>query len=128
MTLKRFLFALIASLSVPAYAKPIEADYRARDGRIRRLDRSTIEAEHRIEFAGEYVVRFGLPGERPKVDGIDAAPVTLGFWMDGALLATKTVQTKPSGLVYFDPYSEEELRLTGAQRRSFSRRSWRPYA
>ena len=32
--------------------------------------------------------------------------------MDGALLATKTVQTKPSGLVYFDPYSEEELRLT----------------
>jgi mono/diheme cytochrome c family protein len=102
--------AWAVSTSIPA--KPIEADYRARDGRIRRLDRSTIEADHRIEFAGEYVVRFGLPGERPAVDGRDAAPVTLGFWMDGALLATKTVETKPSGLVYFDPYSEEELKLT----------------
>jgi mono/diheme cytochrome c family protein len=102
--------AWAVSTAIPA--KPIEADYRARDGRIRRLDRSTIEAEHRIEFAGEYVVRFGLPGERPAVGGRDATPVTLGFWMDGALLATKIVQTKPSGLVYFDPYSEEEMRLT----------------
>jgi hypothetical protein len=102
--------AWAVSTAIPA--KPIEADYRARDGRIRRLDRSTIEAEHRIDFGGEYVVRFGLPGERPPVDGRDAAPVTLGFWMDGSLLATKPVQTKPSGLVYFDPYSEEELRLT----------------
>jgi len=100
------------AMSTAIPGKPIEADYRARDGRIRRLDRSTIEAEHRIEFGGEYVVRFGLPGERPAVDGRDAAPVTLGLWMDGALLATKTVTTKPSGLVYFDPYSEEELRLT----------------
>jgi len=100
------------AMSTAIPGKPIEADYRARDGRIRRLDRSTIDAEHRIEFGGEYVVRFGLPGERPAVDGRDAAPVTLGLWMDGALLATKTVTTKPSGLVYFDPYSEEELRLT----------------
>ena len=37
--------------------------------------------------------------------------MTLGFWMDGKLLATQTVETKPSGLVYFNPYSEEELRL-----------------
>lgn len=92
------------TMSTAIPAKPIESDYRARDGRIRRLDRSTIEAEHRVEFGGEYAVRFGLPGERPPVNGRDAAPVTLGFWMDGALLATKTVQTKPSGLVYFDPY------------------------
>src|SRR5687768_6313985 len=101
--------AWAVSTAIPA--TPIEADYRARDGRIRRLDRSTIEAEHRIEFGGEYAVRFGLPGERPPLDGRDAAPVTLGFWMDGTLLASKTVQTKPSGLVYFDPYSEEELKV-----------------
>ena len=31
--------------------------------------------------------------------------------MDGTLLATQTVETKPSGLVYFNPYSEEEFRL-----------------
>jgi hypothetical protein len=100
------------AVSTDIPARPIEVDYRARDRRIRRLDRSTIEAEHRIEFGGEYVVRFGLPGERPSVNGRDADPVVLGFWMDGVLLATKTVQTKPSGLVYFEPYSEEEVRLT----------------
>src|SRR5581483_8362484 len=32
-------------------------------------------------------------------------------WMDGKLLHTMTVETKPSKLVYFDPYSEEEMRL-----------------
>jgi len=31
--------------------------------------------------------------------------------MDGKLLQSKSVETKPSGLVYFDPYSEEEMRL-----------------
>ena len=91
-------------------AKPLEIGYHAREQRIRRADRSTIEAEHRVEFAGEYIVRFGLPGERP-ARRVDAAPVTLGFWMDGKLLATQTVETKPSGLVYFNPYSEEEFRL-----------------
>ena len=99
------------TLSTAMPAKPIEIDYRARDRKVRRIDRSTIEADHRVEFAGEYVVRIGLPGERPKADDRDAAPVTLGFWMDGELLLTKTVETKPSGLVYFDPYSEEELRV-----------------
>jgi mono/diheme cytochrome c family protein len=99
------------AISTEIPAKPIEADYRARDRRIRRVDRSTIEAEHRVEFAGAYTVRIGLPGERPPVNGKDAAPVTLGLWMNGALIATKTVETKPSGLVYFDPYSEEELRV-----------------
>jgi hypothetical protein len=99
------------AISTEIPAKPIEIDYRARDRKIRRLDRSTIEAEHRVEFAGDYIVRFGLPGERPAIDGRDAAPVTLGFWMNGTLLTTKVVQTKPSGLVYFDPYSEEEVRV-----------------
>ena len=45
-------------------AKPLEIGYLAREQRIRRIDRSTIEAEHRVEFDGEYIVRFGLPGER----------------------------------------------------------------
>ena len=115
LLMERYLAAAerIASwaISTDIPAKPIEVDYRARDRKIRRLDRSTIEAEHRVDFGGEYVVRIGLPGERPPVNGRDAAPVTLGFWMDGALLTTKTVQTKPSGLVYFDPYSDEDLRL-----------------
>ena len=99
----------IAKDNLPA--KPLEIGYLAREQRIRRPDRSTIEAEHRVEFAGEYIVRFGLPGERPPVEGFDAAPVTLGFWMDGTLLASQTVETRPSGLVYFNPYSEEEMRV-----------------
>ena len=87
--------------------KPLNIQYAAKDKKIRRVDFSTIEATGRIEFDGEYTVRFGLPGER----AADAKPVKLGFWMDGKLLNTMTVETKPSGLVYFNPYSEEEMRL-----------------
>ena len=99
------------AISTEIPAKPLEVGYLDRESRIRRLDRSTIEAEHRVEFPGEYIVRFGLPGERLPIDGFEAAPVTLGFWMDGKLLSTQTAETKPSGLVYFNPYSEEEVRL-----------------
>jgi hypothetical protein len=87
--------------------KPIQVEYATKDKTIRRLDFSTVEATHRIDYGGEYTVRFGLPGQR----GEGAKPVTLGFWMDGKLLRTFPVETKPSKLVYFDPYSEEEIRV-----------------
>jgi len=87
--------------------KPIQVQFHAKDKKIRRVDFSTIEAAGRLDFDGEYIVRFGLPGER----AADAKPVTLGFWMDGKLLQTMPVETKPSGLVYFNPYSEEQMRL-----------------
>ncbi len=60
-----------------------------------------------MEWDGDYIVRFGMPGER----AADAKPVTLGLWMDGVLLKTLPVETKPSKLVYFDPYSEAEVRM-----------------
>jgi cytochrome c553 len=91
----------------PLPKKPLEVQYHNKDKKIRRIDFSNIEVTHNVEWEAEYIVRFGLPGERAK----DAKPVTLGFWMDGKLLKTKPVETKPSGLVYFDPYSEEEMRL-----------------
>jgi hypothetical protein len=99
----------IASRAVGAdpLPRPLEAQYANKDKKIRRVDFSTIEAAGRIEFDGEYVVRFGLPGER----GPDAKPVILAFWMDGKLLHSMPVETKPSKLVYFDPYSEEQMRL-----------------
>jgi mono/diheme cytochrome c family protein len=87
--------------------KPLEVQYHAKDKAIRRPDFSTIEATHRIDFEGEYTVRIGLPGER----GADAKPVTLGIWMDGKLLHSMPVETKPSKLVYFNPYSEEQVKL-----------------
>ncbi|HEX5084280.1 MAG TPA: DUF1592 domain-containing protein [Blastocatellia bacterium] len=91
----------------PPPEKPIEAEYSRKNMNIRRLNPSTVEITHRVEWDGEYTIRFGLPGER----GADAKPVTMGFWMDGKLLNTIQVETKPSKLVYFDPYSEEEMRL-----------------
>ena len=37
--------------------------------------------------------------------------MTLGLWVDGKLAHTMPVETKPSGLVYFNPYSEEQIRM-----------------
>ena len=53
-------------------------------------------------------MKIGLPGQRAK----DALPVTLGLWVDGTLTHTMPVETKPSGLVYFNPYLEERIRVS----------------
>src|SRR4051812_14374550 len=87
--------------------KPLELQYHNKDKKIRRVNFSTIEANGRIEFDGEYTIRFGLPGER----AADAKPVTLAFWVDGKLMKSMPVETKPSGLVYFNPYSEEQMTM-----------------
>ena len=99
----------IASRAIAAdpLPKPLEAQYANKDKKIRRVDFSTIEANGRIEFDGVYIVRFGLQGER----AAGAKPVMLAFWMDGKLLNSMPVETKPSKLVYFEPYSEEQMRL-----------------
>jgi len=99
----------IASRAIGAdpLPKPIEAEYHTKYRTIRRLDTSTIEATHRVEWDGEYIVRIGLPGKR----AADAPPVTMGFWMDGKQLHSMQVETKPSNLVYFNPYSLAEMRL-----------------
>ena len=91
----------------PLPGKPLEFEYHVKNKTVRRPDFSSIEATHRVEWDGEYIVRIGLPGERAK----DAKPVMMGFWMDGKLLHSMLVETKPSGLVYFNPYSVEEFRV-----------------
>ena len=91
----------------PLPKKPVDIEYHSKDKTVFRLDRSTIQANHRIEWDGEYTVRIGMPGERAK----DAPPVKLGFWIDGKLIHEELVETKPSGLVYFNPYSEAEFKL-----------------
>jgi Protein of unknown function (DUF1592)/Protein of unknown function (DUF1588)/Protein of unknown function (DUF1587)/Protein of unknown function (DUF1585)/Protein of unknown function (DUF1595)/Cytochrome C oxidase, cbb3-type, subunit III len=91
----------------PLPKKPLQVEYALKDKTLRRLDFSNVEATHRVDFDAEYIVRFGLPGQREA----DAKPVTMGFWMDGSLLKKISVETKPSQLVYFNPYSEEEIRL-----------------
>lgn len=86
--------------------KTFEVEYAYKDNRVRRIDRSTIEATHRVDFDAEYDLRFALQGERK-----DGEPVQFGFWMDGRLIHSMTVDTKPSGLVYFNPYSEARFRV-----------------
>src|SRR5207237_4315228 len=81
--------------------KPIEVEYSLRFKNLRRLDPSNVEATHRIDFDADYTLRIGLPGQRGK----DAPPVTLGLWVDGKLAKTMSVETKPSGLTYFNHYS-----------------------
>jgi hypothetical protein len=95
------------AISTELPPKPIVDEYHQRDRKLRRVDMSTVEAIHRVEYSGEYTVRFGLPGERAP----NGKPVTLNFWMDGKLVTSKEIETRPSGLVYFDPYSEEEVRV-----------------
>jgi mono/diheme cytochrome c family protein len=87
--------------------KPVEVEYSLRFKNLRRLDPSNVEATHRFDFDADYELKIGLPGQRAK----DAAPVTLGLWVDGKLAHTQKIETKPSGLVYFNPYSEEQIRV-----------------
>jgi mono/diheme cytochrome c family protein len=91
----------------PLPKKPIESTADLKTRTLRRLDYSTVEASHRVDFDGEYVVRFGFPGER----AADAKSVKMGFFMDGQLLNTIDVETKPSKLVYFNPFSDGEMRV-----------------
>ena len=88
--------------------KPIEVEYSQRFKSLRRLDPSNVEATHRFDFDADYELKIALPGQRAK----DAPPVTLGLWVDGKLAHTMPVETKPSGLVYFNPYSEEQIRIS----------------
>ena len=91
----------------PLPKKPIEVSDDLKTKTLRRLDYSTVEASQRIDFDGDYNIIFGFPGQR----AADAKPVQMAFYMDGQLLNTIEVETKPSKLVYFDPFSDGEMRL-----------------
>ncbi len=91
----------------PLPKKPIEVACDLKTNTLRRLDYSTVEASQRIDFDGEYNLIFGFPGQR----SADAAPVKMALYMDGQLLNTMDVETKPSKLVYFNPFSDGEMRL-----------------
>ena len=87
--------------------KPVEIEYSLRFKNLRRIDPSNVEATHRFDFDADYELKIGLPGQRAK----DAPPVMLGLWVDGKLAHSMPIETKPSGLVYFNPLSEERIRV-----------------
>lgn len=95
----------------PLPAKPVEAmyDYQGKGnmGKFEQLGPDMVQFRHRLDWDGEYVIRFGLQGERPK----GSEPVRLAIWRDGEKLHEILASTEPTELVYFDPYSMEEIRL-----------------
>jgi len=91
----------------PLPAEPVEWQYEGNKKTIQRLGPGMIEARHRVEWAGEYIVRIGLQGARP--DGSD--PVLLRFERDGEVLHEEITPTEKGDLIYFNPYSEVETRL-----------------
>ena len=95
------------AMAIDPLPKPVEVERSNRTRSFTRIDRSAIQTSFRADFDGDYDIRFGLQGERP----VDARPVTLALWIDGKLVERKSVETKPSKLVYFDPYSEEHMRV-----------------
>ena len=88
--------------------KPASSAYDANSHNLSQIDVSTAEATHKVDFDADYDVMVGLPGARPD----NAAPVDLGFFMDGELIHKMQVETKKSELVYFGPFSEAHFRVT----------------
>jgi hypothetical protein len=95
------------AIGTEALPKPIKFTYEANAKNIRRIDVHTAEAEHSVDFDGDYDIVIGMPGERGKT----GKPVKLGLWMDGKLIHSEMVETKPSDLVYFSPFSDAQMRL-----------------
>ena len=104
------------ALGLVKLPKPIGASYSAdvgggqiagTTGTARRAGTSFIELTHRVEYDGEYVIQAGLSGHR----GPEGKPVTMGFWMDGALLYSEEVATTPPKTVYFSPYEVREFKV-----------------
>jgi mono/diheme cytochrome c family protein len=93
------------AMGIDPLPKPIEAEYSNRNKNTTKPERGVVEAHVRIDFDGDYTIRFGLQGERPP----DGKPVDMSLTVDGKVVQTISVETKPSKLVYFDPYSEEKM-------------------
>jgi mono/diheme cytochrome c family protein len=112
MLMEKYLSAAarIAQRAIAAepLPKPVKVEYGLKFDNLRRLDRSNVELTHRFDFDADYDLIVGMPGQRP--DGAKA--VTLGLWVDGKLTHKARVETTRSKLVYVEPYSEEQFRVS----------------
>jgi hypothetical protein len=104
------------ALGLVKLPKPVSASFSsdvgggqiaATNGTAHRIATSMIERVHRIDYDGEYIMQVGLSGHR----GPEGKPVTMGFWMDGALLYSEEVATTPPKSVYFSPYEVKEFKV-----------------
>ena len=99
------------ALAAEPLPQPVRVEYSLKLENLRRLDPSTVEARHHVDYDAEYELVVGFSGQRPE----GAKPVMLGVWLDGKKILSRSVETKPSELVYFDPYSEERFRVPLAE-------------
>ena len=99
-------------------AKPLEIDYRARD---QRDPPRSIAAPSKPSTASSSPASTSsasaFPASAP-VDGRDAAPVTLGFWMDGKLLATQDGRDEAVGARLLQSVLRRRDAAVPARRRS----------
>jgi len=95
------------ALGATVLPKPVQVEHRIETETLRRVDPSTVEARPHIDYDADYDLVVGLPGQRPE----GSKPVSLGVWVDGALVHQQEVATTASKLVYNKPYSEERLRI-----------------
>jgi mono/diheme cytochrome c family protein len=95
------------ALATEPLPKPVEVEYSLGLQNLRRVAPSTVEATHHVEYDAEYEFVVGLTGQRPE----GSKPVTLGVWVDGKRVFSRSLATGASSLIYFEPYSEERLRL-----------------
>jgi mono/diheme cytochrome c family protein len=86
--------------------KPVQVEYSHKLQNLRWVATSTVEARPRVDYDAEYEVRIGMPGERQ-----NGKPVTLKVWVDGKLVRTESIETKPSGTLGVAPYSDLPLRV-----------------
>ena len=98
--------------------KPIQASYAddahyqegvpftGTNGSAQRAGNSFIEARHRIDYDGVYVIQAGLAGQRP-----EGKPVTMGLWVDGKLAYSEEIASTRPKTVYFSPFEMREFKV-----------------
>lgn len=98
--------------------KPIQASYAddahyqegvpftGSNGTAQRAGNSFIEARHRIDYDGVYVIQAGLAGQRP-----EGKPVTMGLWVDGKLAYSEEIASTRPKTVYFSPFEMREFKV-----------------
>ena len=93
------------ALAIEPLPKPIKFEYAIKFENLRKVDASTVEVTHHVDFDAEYDLIVGMPGLRPA----GSKPVTLALWVDGALVSTRQVETAPPPGP--DPYSEQSFHV-----------------
>ena len=82
-----------AAIGADPLPKPIVFEGRRSSRSLTRVRASTSETTYRTDVGAEYIVRALLTDMPAKLD----QPVSIGFWVDGKLVASKPLEPSPNG-------------------------------